>query len=155
MHCNPLVLSSHVHKGFSTPDAVYFHPTFLPMCIILAGKAKIKASSWEHRALKLFRCLHGSYLNCTWAFAGSEHHCKGKCMLCYENMNFTTITQMNCPIFIWVEGFILKNKQQKSIHITDVGFPMSYTRICSGVVISDTSCVCLLWRWWGGWNPPT
>lgn len=78
------------------------------MYIILAGKAKRKASSWEHRALKLFRCLHGSYLNCTWAFAGSEPHCKGKCMLFYANVNFSTITQMHCPIFIWVEEFILK-----------------------------------------------
>lgn len=78
------------------------------MCIILADKAKSKASSWEHRALKLFRCLHGSYLNCTWAFAGSEPHCKRKCLLFYENINFATITQMHCPVLIWVEVFILK-----------------------------------------------
>lgn len=41
-------------------------------------------------------------------FAVSEPHCKGTCMLFYENINIATITQMHCPIFICVEVFVLK-----------------------------------------------
>lgn len=58
--------------------------------------------------------------------------------------------------FIYMCGSVhFENKQQKSMHMTSVGFPMGSTRICSGVVISDTYCVCLLWRWWGRWRPFT
>lgn len=124
-------------------------------CIISAGKAKCKTNDCERRALKLFRYLHGSYLNCTWAFADSrrdsEPHCNGKYIIFYENINSTTTTQVHCTLFIQVEEFNMKiNNISLYTEQLNIHFPKGYTSVWNGVVISEMCCVSLLWIWWGG-----
>lgn len=135
-------------KRFSAPNSTEIHPTFLTMGILFyvvsAGKAEVRQMTGS---AELWRCL-GVYMVVIWI--APEH------LLTAEetvnptaNINLATIIQIHCPLFIWVEGFILNISWYTIVKC--LGIFMGYARICNRVVISEVLQEFTV-RWWSRWH---